>query len=50
MVAVGRGCYLLDRKRDAEGYLPPPCAPGTGDRNTQSQVYSVDNLKRFADV
>ena len=24
-----------DRKRDAEGYLQPPCAPGTGrDRNT----------------
>lgn len=42
--------YLLDRQRDAEGYLQPPCAPGTDDRNTQSQVYSVDNLNHFADV
>ncbi|STT49441.1 Gamma-glutamyl-putrescine synthetase [Klebsiella pneumoniae] len=25
-------------------------APGTDDRNTQSQVYSVDNLNHFADV
>ncbi|MBE8365959.1 glutamine synthetase, partial [Leptospira borgpetersenii serovar Balcanica] len=41
---------LIDRQRDAEGYLQPPCAPGTQDRNTQSQVYSVDNLDRFADV
>ncbi len=27
-----------------------PCAPGTDVRNTQSQVYSVDNLNHFADV
>lgn len=38
------------RQRDAEGNLQPPCAPGTDDRNTQSQVYSVDNLNHFADV
>jgi gamma-glutamylputrescine synthase len=50
VVAVELEFYLLDRKRDAEGYLQPPCAPGTGDRNTQSQVYSVDNLNHFADV
>ncbi|EOI3470612.1 glutamine synthetase family protein [Cronobacter turicensis] len=50
VVAVELEFYLIDRQRDAEGYLQPPCAPGTQDRNTQSQVYSVDNLDRFADV
>lgn len=50
VVAVELEFYLLDRQRDAEGYLQPPCAPGTDDRNTQSQVYSVDNLNHFADV
>ena len=30
VVAVELEFYLLDRKRDAEGYLQPPCAPGTG--------------------
>lgn len=37
VVAVELEFYLLDRQRDAEGYLQPPCAPGTDDRNTQSQ-------------
>lgn len=50
VVAVELEFYLLDRKRDADGYLQPPCAPGTDVRNTQSQVYSVDNLNHFADV
>jgi gamma-glutamylputrescine synthase len=50
VVAVELEFYLLDRQRDAEGYLQPPCAPGTQDRNMQSQVYSVDNLNHFADV
>lgn len=50
VVAVELEFYLLDRQRDAEGYLQPLCAPGTDDRNTQSQVYSVDNLNHFADV
>ena len=50
VVAVELEFYLLDRQRDAEGYLQPPCAPGTDNRNTQSQVYSVDNLNHFADV
>ncbi|MFB0712045.1 glutamine synthetase family protein [Buttiauxella noackiae] len=50
VVAVELEFYLLDRQRDADGYLQPPCAPGTEDRNTQNQVYSVDNLNHFADV
>lgn len=37
VVAVELEFYLLDRNRDAEGYLQPPCAPGTDVRNTQSQ-------------
>ncbi|VTR59412.1 Gamma-glutamylputrescine synthetase PuuA [Serratia fonticola] len=50
VVAVELEFYLIDRQRDPEGYLQPPCAPGTQERNTQSQVYSVDNLNHFADV
>ncbi|XNM48835.1 hypothetical protein ACLK17_07885 [Escherichia coli] len=50
VVAVELEFYLLDRQRDAEGYRQPPCAPGTDDRNTQSRLYSVDNLNHFADV
>ncbi|WP_380180270.1 glutamine synthetase family protein [Kalamiella sp. sgz302252] len=50
VVAVELEFYLLDRQRDAEGYLQPPCAPGTQDRNMQNQVYSVDNLNHFAAV
>ncbi len=50
VVAVELEFHLIHRQRDPEGYLQPPCAPGTQERNTQSQVYSVDNLNHFADV
>lgn len=50
VAAVELEFYLIDRLRDAEGDLQPPCAPGTQERNTQSQVYSVDNLNHFAEV
>ena len=50
VVAVELEFYLVDKKRDAEGYIQPPCAPGSDDRNMQSQVYSLDNLDRFAAV
>ncbi|TQI81285.1 glutamate--putrescine ligase [Serratia fonticola] len=50
VVAVELEFYLIDRQRDAEGYLQPPCAPGTQERNVQSQVYSLDNLNHFAGV
>lgn len=50
VVAVELEFYLVDKQRDAEGYIQPPCAPGSDDRNMQSQVYSVDNLDHFADV
>jgi len=50
VVAVELEFYLVDKQRDAEGYIQPPCAPGSDERNMQSQVYSVDNLDHFADV
>lgn len=50
VVAVELEFYLVDKKRDAEGYIQPPCAPGSDERNMQSQVYSVDNLDHFAEV
>ncbi|MFP7605688.1 glutamine synthetase family protein [Serratia quinivorans] len=50
VVAVELEFYLIDRQRDSEGYLQPPCAPGTQERNMQSQVYSLDNLNHFAEV
>lgn len=50
VVAVELEFYLVDKKRDAEGFIQPPCSPGSDERNMQSQVYSVDNLDHFADV
>ncbi len=50
VVAVELEFYLLDRQRDAEGYIQPPCTPGTQERSMHTQVYSVDNLDHFADV
>ena len=37
VAAVELEFYLIDRQRDAEGDLQPPCAPGTRERNTQSR-------------
>ena len=39
VAAVELEFYLIDRQRDAEGDLQPPCAPGTRERNTQSRVF-----------
>ncbi|WP_437614016.1 glutamine synthetase family protein [Erwinia sp. V71] len=50
VVAVELEFYLVDKQRDAEGYIQPPCAPGSDERHLQSQVYSVDNLDHFAAV
>ena len=50
VVAVELEFYLVDKQRDAEGYIQPPCAPGSDERNMQSQVYSVDNLDHFSAV
>ncbi|WON78842.1 glutamine synthetase family protein [Serratia sp. UGAL515B_01] len=50
VVAVELEFYLIDRQRDPQGDLQPPCAPGTQERSVQSQVYSLDNLNNFVDV
>ena len=50
VVAVELEFYLVDKKRNAEGFIQPPCAPGSDERNMQSQVYSVDNLDHFSEV
>ena len=50
VVAVELEFYLLDKQRDAEGFIQPPCNPGTTERSIHTQVYSVDNLDHFADV
>ena len=50
VVAVELEFYLVDKQRDPEGYIQPPCTPGSDERSMQSQVYSVDNLDHFAEV
>lgn len=50
VVAVEMEFYLIDKKRDAGGFLQPPCLPGTDHLRVHSQLYSVDNLDCFADV
>ncbi len=50
VVAVEMEFYLVDRDRDPAGMLQPPCAPGTRERHTRSQVYSLENLDNFAAV
>ncbi|RWR01216.1 gamma-glutamylputrescine synthetase [[Pantoea] beijingensis] len=50
VVAVELEFYLVDKKRDADGYIQPPCAPGSEERNLQNQVYSVDHLDYFSEV
>nr|WP_208852146.1 glutamine synthetase family protein [Mixta intestinalis] len=50
VVAVELEFYLVDKQRDPEGFIQPPCTPGSDERNVQSQVYSVDNLDHFSQV
>jgi len=49
VVAVEMEFYLVDRERDALGMIQPPCSPTTGERATQSQLYSVSELDEYAD-
>ncbi|MGB1271408.1 MAG: glutamine synthetase family protein [Endozoicomonas sp.] len=41
--------YLVDPQKDSEGNLQPPIGYVSGQRETMSQVYSVDGLTDFAD-
>ena len=50
VVAMEMEFYLVDQARDGAGRLQPPCAPGSQERHTQCQVYSLDNLDNFAAV
>ncbi len=49
VVAVEMEFYLVDRERDALGMIQPPRSPATGERATQSQLYSVSELDEYAD-
>ncbi|MFW6346953.1 MAG: glutamine synthetase family protein, partial [Halomonas sp.] len=48
VVAVEMEFYLVDRERDADGSLQPPCSPATGERAHHSQLYSVSELDEYA--
>lgn len=49
VVALELEFYLVDRRRDDLGLAQPPCSPGTGERATQSQLYSISELDEYAD-
>lgn len=49
VVAVEMEFYLIDRQRDALGMVQPPCSPATGERASQSQLYSINELDEYAD-
>lgn len=44
VVAVELEFYLFDRLADAGGRPQPPVNPATGQRNTSTQVYSIEDL------
>ena len=48
MVAVELEFYLTDTKRLESGLLQPPIAPTTGLRESDTQVYAVDNLDDYS--
>ncbi len=49
MIAVELEFYLIDRERDSVGAPQPPRSPATGERASQSQLYSVIELDEYAD-
>ncbi|WP_111414609.1 glutamine synthetase family protein [Billgrantia lactosivorans] len=49
VAAVEMEFYLVDRQRTPEGLIQPPRSPRNGDRATQSQLYSIDELDEYAD-
>jgi glutamine synthetase len=50
VVAVELEFYLLDRERDEAGRVQPPRIPGTGRRDTTTQVYGLEEVDNFADL
>jgi len=49
VAAVEMEFYLLDMERTAEGRIQPPRSPRSGERATQSQLYSIGELDEYAD-
>ena len=49
VVALELEFYLVERQRDNKGRIHPPCAPSTGERAVQSQLYSISELDEYAD-
>ncbi|MCW4151603.1 glutamine synthetase family protein [Halomonas sp. 18H] len=49
VVALELEFYLVDRQRDARGMIQPPLSPCSGERATQSQLYSIGELDEYAD-
>ncbi|WP_110687530.1 glutamine synthetase family protein [Salinicola aestuarinus] len=49
VIAVELEFYLIDRERDNVGAPQPPRSPATGERASQSQLYSMIELDEYAD-
>ncbi|WP_404326051.1 glutamine synthetase [Cobetia sp. UIB-001] len=49
VVALELEFYLVDRERDDLGMVQPPCSPLTGERASESQLYSIGELDEYAD-
>ncbi|QJQ98556.1 glutamine synthetase family protein [Halomonas sp. PGE1] len=49
VIAVELEFYLVDRERTAAGLIQPPCSPVSGERASQSQLYSMLELDEYAD-
>ncbi|HBP41331.1 MAG: glutamine synthetase family protein [Vreelandella alkaliphila] len=49
VVALELEFYLVDRLRDEENLIQPPQSPCSGERATQSQLYSVLELDEYAE-
>ncbi|MEQ6918385.1 glutamine synthetase family protein [Halomonas aquatica] len=47
VVAVELEFNLIDRRRDGLGMIQPPCSPATGERASQSQLYSINELDEY---
>ncbi|MBB3189745.1 glutamine synthetase family protein [Halomonas cerina] len=50
VVAVELEFYLIDRHRNRLGMIQPPRSPATGERATQSQLYSIHELDEYAEL
>ncbi|RCV91152.1 glutamine synthetase family protein [Billgrantia montanilacus] len=49
VVALELEFYLVDQARKPSGAIQPPCSPRSGERATQSQLYSIQELDEYAD-